>query len=141
MHVDADVALVGDGRRAGVQADADTDRSFEQRVLAGERGGRGSRRGREGDEEGVALRVHLDATMRRESHAQYPPVLCERLRVGVGTKRVEQPRRALHIGEEKRDGAGRQVGPHVCKRTTRLRQPLGQCADSSVRSAGCLVDG
>ena len=123
VHVDADVAFVGDGRRAGVQADADTDRSFEERVLAGERGGRGSRRGREGDEEGVALRVHLDATMRRESHAQYPPVLCERLRVGVGSKRVQQPRRALHVGEEKRDGAGRQVRPHACKRTTRLRQP------------------
>ena len=80
--------------------------------MHGDRGCGRSARGREGDEERVALRVHLDATMRRERLAQRPAVLRERVSRRRRSETVQQPRRALHVGEEERDGAGRQVGPH-----------------------------
>ena len=40
-------------------------------------------------------------------------MLGERIRVRLGAELVQQPRRALDVGEDKGDGAGRQVGPHA----------------------------
>ena len=70
VHVGTDVALVGQQRGAGVQADADLDRTVGQGVgrLAG--GGQRTGRGRKGDEEGVALGVDLDSAVGRERVAQ-----------------------------------------------------------------------
>ena len=72
------------------------------------RGGRRERPGRrrEGEEEGVALRVDLDAAVASARLADDAAVLGERLRVGLGAELVQQPRRALDVGEEEGDGAG-----------------------------------
>jgi hypothetical protein len=61
--------------------------------------------------EGVPLRVHLDTAVDGESLPQCAPVLSERVGIGVA-QLVEQPRRALHVGEEEGDGAGRKATPH-----------------------------
>ena len=60
---------------------------------------------REGDEERVALRVHLDAVVSREGLADHPPMLGEEIGVG-GPVLLEEPRRPFDVGEEERDRAG-----------------------------------
>ena len=65
VDVHADVALVGQERLARVDAHPDSDRPGCQRCLRLDRGGDGFARPRERDEEGVALRVHLDAVVAR----------------------------------------------------------------------------
>ena len=81
VDVDADVALVGHERLAGVDPHAHADRAALERVAR--LGGGGDRVGgaREGDEEGVALRVDLDAAVRGERLPQRAAVLGEELRV------------------------------------------------------------
>ena len=73
------------------------------------RGGRNGFGGaRKRDEEGVPLRVDLDARVLREGIPQNPPVLGEE----VGVCRpvlLEEPRRALDVGEEEGDGATREL--------------------------------
>ena len=108
VHVDADVALGGELGSSGVQADAHADRPVRERLAAGPRGVGCALGGREGDEEGVALRVDLDAAVGRERLAQRAPVLGERLAVRVRAELPEQARRALDVGEEERDRAGRE---------------------------------
>ncbi len=75
-------------------------------------GGEGAVRLRKRDEEGIALRVDLDAAVRREGFAHEALVLGERSGVGLGAELVEQPRRALDVGEEEGDDPGRQR-PHM----------------------------
>ena len=88
-------------------------------VAVGERLGdrvrRGNRpcRGREGEEERIALRIHLDATLRCTRFADYAAVLGERICVGLGAELVKEPRRALYVGKEKCDGAGREIRSHA----------------------------
>ena len=72
-----------------------------------------SRRRREGEEEGVALRVHLDPALGGARLPDHAPVLGERLRVALGAELVQQPRRALDVGEEEGDGAGGEVVSHA----------------------------
>ena len=62
------------------------------------------------DEEGVALRVDLVAAVRRERGAKQPSVVGEHVGVAVA-KLLDEPRRALDVGEEEGDGSGRQL-PH-----------------------------
>ena len=99
-----------------MQAHPHADRPGLERALAVEGGRGGAGRGREGDEERVALRVDLDAAVRREGGAQDAPVLGERLRVALGAERVQQPRRALDVGEEERDGAVRAARQRTASR-------------------------
>ena len=61
---------------------------------------------RESDEEGVALRVDLDAAVAPECLAQNAAVFSERLRIAIA-ELLHQPRRAFDVGEEERDRAGR----------------------------------
>ena len=79
----------------------------------GRRGGERSRRGREREEEGVTLRVDLDPALRGTGLADDAAVLGERIGVALGAERVQQPRRALDVGEEEGDGAGREVVSHA----------------------------
>ena len=110
VDVGPDVALVGQQRGAGVEADADPDRSPRpgRRVRLGRRGQRAGR-GREGDEEGVALGVDLDPAVAREGVAHDAAVLGQRIGVRFGAECMEQLRRALHVGEEEGDRAGREL--------------------------------
>ena len=59
----------------------------------------------EGDEEGVALSVDLDALVARERRAQNAAVLGEQRRVRVA-RSLQQARRAFDVGEEKSHRAG-----------------------------------
>jgi hypothetical protein len=109
VDVRAHVPLLGDERRAGVQAYANANRAARER--------RGRLLGRlertlcraEGNEEGVALRVYLHATLGRKRLAQRATVLGERLRIALRTEFVQEPGRALDVGEEEGDGPGREV--------------------------------
>ena len=72
-----------------------------------------ARRSRKGEEEGVALRIDLDPAVAAARLADQAPVLGERLRVRIGAELVEQPRRALNVGEEEGDGARRKSRSHA----------------------------
>ena len=122
VHVDADVALGAELGSSGVQADAHADRPVRERLAACPSCVGCAPGGREGDEEGVALRVDLDAAVGRERLAQRAPVLGERFAVRVRAELPEQARRALDVGEEERDRAGRELGVHSFERTTSARQ-------------------
>ena len=112
VHVLAHVALGRHERMARVEAGAHADRPVRERL--GQRLGRrdGAGRGREHDEEPVALRVHLDPAVRGAGRADQAPVFRERLGVALGAEFVQQPRRSLHVREEERDRAGRKFAAH-----------------------------
>ena len=112
VNVDPDVALAGNGRRARVQSHANRDRPGPELVLRGARGVSRAGRRRERDEEGVALGVDLDTAVCGEGVSQESSMLGECLRVRIRTESVQQARRALDVGEEERDGAGREVPAH-----------------------------
>jgi hypothetical protein len=108
VDVDANVALLGEQRLSGVDAYADTDWSVVQCVLCATCGRESVSRAGERDEEGIALRVDLDATVRREHLAQQTPVLPEKVGVRVA-EFAQQSSRALDIREKERDGPARQL--------------------------------
>ena len=78
-------------------------------VIASAAATRSRRRG-EGEEERVALRVHLDTAVRPNAGlADQRGGARQRLGVRLGAELVQQLRRALDVREEERDGAGRQI--------------------------------
>ena len=120
MDVVPDIALLDEMRRPGVQAHAHLDRAGREcrlrRLCGCERG----RRLRERVEEGVSLRVHLDASVTRECFAQEPAVLQEGGAVALGPQLVEQARRALDVREKERHGSARQLLHGVMMRQIRF---------------------
>ena len=76
-------------------------------ALGCDRAGDGVPRARERVEEGVPLCVDLCAALVAEMLPQEPAVVADDVAVGV-PELLEQPRRALDIGEEKRDRAARE---------------------------------
>ena len=114
VDVHADVALVGDDRLTGVDAHPDADRAGGERSLGCSGGGDCPFRGREGDEEGVPLRVDLDAAVARERFPQHPPMLAEEVRVPLAVL-AQQPGRALDIREEEGDRAARELAHGGCR--------------------------
>ena len=109
VDVVADVALVGEEGRTGVQADAHADRAGGEHLGEGRSGVECAGRCRECEEEGVALRVDLDTTLGGTRLPDDTPMLCQRLRVRLGAELVQQLRRPLDVGEEEGDGSGGQV--------------------------------
>ena len=105
VHVDADVALVGHERLAGVDAHPNADRAGLERPLRLGRRGDGSGRPRERDEERVSLGVDFDPVVPPEGLAEHAPVLGEEIGVGRPVL-VEETRRPFDVGEEERDRAG-----------------------------------
>ena len=101
-----------------------------------------SRRRGKGEEERVALRVHLDSTLPSAGLADHAAVLGEGDCVRVGPELVQQLRRALNVGEEEGDGAGGKVAPHMRhhapKRDTRhaRRGVVGRHARKPPREGG-----
>src|SRR2546423_13074309 len=108
MDIDADVALLGHERLAGVDSHSHADRAGPEGALAGLRGGEGVLRARERDEEGVSLRVDLDAAVTLEGLPQHAAVLGEDVRVSIA-QLLQQAWRALDVGEEEGDGAAREL--------------------------------
>jgi hypothetical protein len=62
MHIDPDVSLVGHGRLARMQSDADSDRSGGEHFACRCRGGEGVGRLRKRYEERIAFGADFDAT-------------------------------------------------------------------------------
>ena len=112
MDVGTDVAVLGDERCSRMQAHTQADWAASEALVDAARGFQGCRRRRERNEEGVALRIDLDPVLLRTNFPHDPPMLGERVRVRLGAERVQEPRRALDVGEEEGDGAGRQVRSH-----------------------------
>jgi hypothetical protein len=108
MDVDPHVTLLREQRLTGVEAYADSDRSLAQDALRVTCGPEGVSRPRERNEEGVPLRVDLDAAVLREHLAQQTPVLGQLLRIGVA-EFAQQSRRALDVREEERDSTARKL--------------------------------
>jgi hypothetical protein len=89
VDVHADVSLVGEVGSAGVHAHAHADRSGGERGLRRSRCLQGGRRRVEGEEKGVALRVHFHATTLRAGVTDPLTVLVQGRRVALGTELVE----------------------------------------------------
>ena len=70
-------------------------------------GGRG-----EGEEERVALGVDLDAAVAANASRSTRRCSASACVVGLGAELVQQPRRALDVGEEEGDRAGGEVVTH-----------------------------
>src|SRR5919108_5320068 len=83
VDVDPDVALVGQGRLAGVHSHAHANPPFGERVAR--RGRCGERIGslRERDEKRIPLCVDLDPAVALKSFAQTPAMLSQHLRIAV----------------------------------------------------------
>jgi len=58
------------------------------------------------------VRVHLHAPVTCEGFTQEASVLGERVGIGLRAKVMQQARRALNVGEEEGDGAGRKPLVH-----------------------------
>jgi hypothetical protein len=104
VDVDPHVPLLVDHRLTRMQAHAYTDRSAAERILRSLRARDSIRGARESDEEGVALRVHLDAAATCKRLAEHAPVLGQHVRVPV-PEFVQEPRGPFDVGEEKGDGS------------------------------------
>ena len=113
VHVISDVALVSHERRPRVQTDAQVDAAVREGVGDRLGGSYSAWSGREGEEEGVSLGVHLDAVLGRARLADDASVLGERVCVGLRAEFVEERRRSLYVGKEEGDGAGREVVTHA----------------------------
>jgi hypothetical protein len=110
VDVHPHVVLFGEHGLAGVKAHAHPNRAGAERILAGLRGGNGVRGTREGDEEGVPLRVDLDAAVPLERFAECAPMLGEHVGV-VLAELVQEPGRTLDVGEEEGDRSRRKLEP------------------------------
>ena len=113
VDVVSDVSLIGDERRPGVETNAHVDRAGRERLCERGRRRECAGRGRKGEEEGISLGIDLDATLGGARLPDYPAVLGELVGVRLGAERVQEPRRALDVGEEEGDGAGREVVAHA----------------------------
>ena len=107
VDVHADVVVVGDDRLAAVDSHPHPDPDLGQGVLRGDRGLNGVGRSLERGEERVATGVDHDAAVLRDRRTHDAVVLREERGVVV-SELVQQPRRALDVGEEKRDFSRRE---------------------------------
>ena len=71
-----------------------------------------ARRGREGEEEPVTLRVHLDSVLRGARRPDRPSDARRAPRRTPPSRARAAAGRAFDVGEEECDGAGRELGPH-----------------------------
>ena len=121
MDAQTHVPLLPDDRLAGVQTHPHAhlaavgpfvrrepplgrDRCSERRI-----------RPREGEEEGIALRVHLAPLARLDGLPQDPLLRSENLAVAIA-ELPEQPRRAFDVREQEGDGSARELS-HLVRAT------------------------
>jgi hypothetical protein len=112
VDVDPDITLVGERRRPGVDADPDADRTVGQSVGDAGRRRQGVGRGRERDEERVALGVDLVAAVGRDRVPDDPPMFGQSGRIGIGAELLDEAGRPLDVGEQERDRPARQYSRH-----------------------------
>ena len=106
VDVDAYVPLFRGNRRSRMEAHAHADRPAGERLLSARSRRDSADRRRECVEEGVALGVDLDTVVSGERVSQGAPVVGEDRGIAVAML-LDQPRRALDVGEEQRDRARR----------------------------------
>ena len=144
VDVDADVVVPAQHPLAGVQAHAHPHREplrpgvGGQAPLGRHRGPDRRHRAREGGEERVALGADLDPVPIPDGPAQDGRVLVPDRRV-ASAQLLEQPGRALDVGEQEGDGPGRQLrdlGPG-----RRRRWPVGGGAGRGHRPRGRRLPG
>src|SRR5262245_9520888 len=112
MDIVARVTLVREQRRSRVQPGAYAYRPGRESVGQSLCGRNSARATGEGKEERVTLGVDLDAALRDRGIADRSAVLREGIGVRIGAQLVEQLRRTLDVGEEKRDRARREIAAH-----------------------------
>ena len=108
-----------------------------ERVRHRLRGGYGSWCRGEGEEERVSLGVHLDAALITTRLPDDAAVLGELLRVRLRAELMQEPRRALHIGEEEGDGAGREILAHAPSSSARSDHSSSPIRRLWLEIAGC----
>jgi hypothetical protein len=96
-----------------MQSDAHLDGARGKRIGESRCRSQGSGGAWEGEEEGISLGVDLDSAFRGTGLANQAPVVGQDGGIALCTELVQEPRRALDVGEEKRDRAGRELGPHA----------------------------
>jgi hypothetical protein len=114
VDVDPDVVVAGDERISGVQAHANAHIAVGpavrgQSALPLLRRRERLRRIREGNEEAIALRIDLDASVSLEALSEQTPVIRQSLGVSVA-ERLQEARRPLDVGEEEGNAARRKFG-------------------------------
>ena len=112
VYLEPHIAGLADGHLARVHTHPNSQPELGQRHLRLTR-----RRQRVGgigkcDEERISSRIHLDAAVRRPGHPRHPMVPRQQFPICRRTEVVQQPRRALDIGEHKRHRPSREVLPH-----------------------------
>ena len=112
VHVDPDVPLLRQVRGAGVDTDTNSDRTRGETFHRFGGGRERTRRCREGNEEGVSLSVHLDTTVGVECIPQDAAMRGQRVGILNRAQLLQQPGRALHVGEEEAHGSGREIPNH-----------------------------
>jgi hypothetical protein len=127
VHVHPHIALVGERRLAGVHAHANPDAPGRESLLSIPCGRDRVAGAREGHEEGVALRIHLDPAVSREGVAQQATMLCEHFGIALAEV-VEQARRALDVRKQQRHGPARKLRHEhmIVPRRNRDKSDLGQ---------------
>ena len=109
------VTLVDHRSLAGVDPDTDAHGGTLRPAMLSKRALRAGRRPHrlarapEGGEEAVAVTVDLDPAGRPKGVAQQPAVCIEHFAVPRRAERLREPRRALDVGEQERDRAGREI--------------------------------
>jgi hypothetical protein len=106
VHVDPDVAFVGDERFAGVDSDSHAQGAIGKGALPLVRGFDGVGRALEGVKECISLRVDFGAAAFDELGAEDPTMFRECAGIRV-TELVEERRRTFDVREEERDCARR----------------------------------
>ena len=136
VDVVSHIALVGQKRRSVCRPTRTCILPGRERIHEGGGGHERSRRGREREEEGVTLRIDLHPALVGAGLADDAAVLGERIGVPLGAEGVQELGRALDVGEEEGDSAGRQVVSHRADHPPDERsRPVA--ADSGERITGC----
>jgi hypothetical protein len=125
MDVDADVALVGKERSAGVDSHADLDRICGKVLLRLLRRGYGISSSAECEEERIALRVDLRAAHGAEGLAHDAAMIARDHGIARVAELLQQPGRALDVSEGKGDGSLVPAHPgNPTARASCLRDPV-----------------
>jgi hypothetical protein len=95
-----------------MHTDPYVNRTRRERIRDRRGGGKRGRCGAEREEEGIALRIDLHPTLGSACFSDQAPVLGECLRVQLSAELVQEPGRALDVGEEEGDSADGKVGAH-----------------------------
>ena len=125
MHVEPDIGAAAEQPLPGMQPHSHADPGALRPRLGGEAalgidgGGEGLRRAVEDDEKRVTLGQDLGAVMGLPGASPDLTMTLQERRP-TGPQRLRQARRALDVGEQERDGSGRELG-HAGKYAGRRR--------------------